>query len=150
MGALATVREAQGRYAGAVELLHKRYAAAPHRENLLALAKAMAKAGMKEEANAGYKEFEAGARKETGIGDNSNHELVESYLGAGSNSAEAPNVAKLEMSRRQDVHTRALYAQALRAAGNVEEARRQMAEVIAVGTRDPKIVAQARLLNLNY
>lgn len=150
LGALATVREVQGRYADAVELLRKRYATAPHPENLFSLAEAMEKAGMKEEADAAYRKFEAGARKEMGMGDNSNYELIEYYLGAGRNPEEALRVAKLEMSRRQDVHTRALYAQALRATGDVEEARRQMAEVIATGTRDPKVVAQARLLNLNY
>lgn len=150
LGALAATREAQRRYAEAADLLRRRYAAAPHPENLYALAEALDRAGRKEEADAAYRRFEAEAGREIDTADNSNHELIAYYLGRGDNPTKGLRVAELEMSRRHDVHTRALYACALHAAGREEEARRQMELVIAIGTRDPKIVAQAHQLNLTY
>jgi tetratricopeptide (TPR) repeat protein len=129
LGELANVRTWQGRFAEAVELQQKRFAIAPHAENQFGLAEALEKAGRQDEAAAAYREFEAAARKETSLGDNANHELVEYYLGSGKNPEEALAVAKSETSRRQDMRTRALLAQALAANGQGLEAKVESAKL---------------------
>ena len=58
LGTLAQVRLAQNRYDDAVALLEKRYAAAPHAENLFALAEALDRAGRKDDAAKAFAEFE--------------------------------------------------------------------------------------------
>ena len=62
LAALAQVRMAQGRYDDAVSLLRKRYQAAPHTENLYALAEAQELAGQHEEAQASFRKFEGASR----------------------------------------------------------------------------------------
>src|SRR5258706_5161601 len=75
LGTLAQVRLAQNRADDAVALLEKRYAAAPHAENLFALAEALDRAGRKDDAAKAFAEFEQKSLRESGITDNSNHEL---------------------------------------------------------------------------
>src|SRR6202008_2569680 len=79
LGTLAQVRIAQKRYDEAVGLLSERYAAAPHAENLYALAEALELAGQTEEAKKGFAEFERKSLAETNMTDNSNHELIAYY-----------------------------------------------------------------------
>src|ERR1019366_8887692 len=76
LGTLAQIRTAQNRYDDAVALLEKRYAAAPHAENLFALAEALDRAGRKDDAAKDFAEFEQKSLKESNITDNSNHELI--------------------------------------------------------------------------
>ena len=56
----------------------------------------------------------------------------------------ADEVAKLEASRRQDVHTLDAYAWALFANQQYDEASRTMEKALAVGVKDPDILEHAR------
>ena len=64
LGTLAEVRTAQKRHREAADLQRRRYAVAPHPENLYELAEAQARAGMTAEAAQSYAQFETGARRE--------------------------------------------------------------------------------------
>jgi hypothetical protein len=56
--------------------LAKHYAAAPHAENLSALAVTLELAGQTDEATKAFAEFERKSLAETNLTDNSNHELM--------------------------------------------------------------------------
>ncbi len=133
---LAQVRTLQGRHAEAVELLRARYQAAPHAENLYALADAVEKAGRKEEAAEAFTEFEAKSLRESEKADNSNHELTFYYTDHANKPAEALRIAGAELARRHDVHTLDAYAWALYANGRYEESREQIERALAVGIHD--------------
>jgi len=139
LGALAQVRMAQTRYNEAASLFQKRYAAAPHAENLFALAEALQLAGRKEEAYKAFAEFEQKALKESALTDNANHELVAYYTDYAKQPAKALRIAEQELARRHDVYTLDAYAWALAANGENARARQEMQKVLAVGVRDPKV-----------
>lgn len=140
---LANVRTAQGRHADAVELLRQRYVAAPHPENLHALAEALARAGRRDEARRAFAEFEAAARRESAGWDNANRELVFYYADRARKPVEALRIASAELARRQDVYTREAYAWALHKSRRTRQARAEMARVLAVGIKDPEVLARA-------
>ncbi|MEZ5403043.1 MAG: tetratricopeptide repeat protein [Bryobacteraceae bacterium] len=143
LAALAKIRAKQGRHADAAALFEKRYEAAPHPENLYDVAKAWSQSGDLERANAAYGAFEKGARAEMDGPDNSNRELIAYYAGEGNRPDEALRIAEMEHARRQDVHTLDAYALALHANGRDGEARRAIEKALAVGVRDPEILAHA-------
>lgn len=138
---LAKVRSAQGKHAEAADLMKRRYEAAPHPENLYALAEAFEKAGRRDEAAKAFATFELQALKESGTWDNANRELI--FYFATRRPAEALRIAQLEFSRRQDVHTLDAYAWALHKNNRTAEARTQMARALAVGVKDPELLARA-------
>jgi len=138
LGQLAKVRRAQKRYTEAAALERKRFAAAPHPENQFMLAQALDLAGEKDEAEKAFTAFERGARAEMNRADNSNHELVFFYADHARKPQEALAVARLELERRQDVHTLEAYAWALHVSGNDAEARKQMDRALASGIHDPE------------
>ena len=144
LGALAQVRVAQKRYADAASLLEKRYRQAPHAENLYALANALELAGRHEEAAQAGAKFERISLAESGVADNSNHELIAYYIGAGKNAGKALEIAQREVARRHDVYTLDAYACALAANGKYAEADAQMRKALAVGVKDPTVLAHAR------
>jgi len=80
LGTLAQVRISQKRYDDAVSLLRTRYNAAPHAENLYALAEALELAGHTDESSKAFAEFESKSLAETNFSDNSNHELIAYYV----------------------------------------------------------------------
>lgn len=143
LGGLAKVRVAQKRYRDAVDLLSKRYAAAPHAENLYVLAEATELAGDRARAKTQFAEFERKSRAEMMIADNSNHELVFYYADHARQPAEALRVAQSEFDRRKDVHTLHAYAWALHRSGNDREARVQIDRALAVGTQDSDFFSHA-------
>src|SRR5215469_15257619 len=110
---LAKIRIEQKRYEEAVELLRARYSAAPHAENLYDLAEALELAGHKSEATAAFQQFEVKSLAETGMADNSNHELILYFADHAHDPAKALEVAKREIARRHDVYTLDCYAWAL-------------------------------------
>jgi tetratricopeptide (TPR) repeat protein len=136
---LAKVRIQQKRYDEAVGLLQARFNAAPHAENLYDLAEALELAGRKTEAAAAYAEFEKKSLLETGIADNSNHELILYYADHARQPGKALQVAQREFSRRHDVFTLDCYAWALHANGRDEEARKQIEQALAVGIRNARL-----------
>ena len=123
----------------AAALFQKRYAAAPHAENLFALAEALQLAGRKDEAAKAFSEFEQKALKESALTDNATHELVAYYTDYAKQPAKALRIAEQELARRHDVYTLDAYAWALAANGQRARAREEMQKVLAVGVRDPKV-----------
>jgi tetratricopeptide (TPR) repeat protein len=136
LGNLAKVRIQQKRYDEAVDLLRKRYNAAPHAENLYELAEALQLAGRNAEAGNAFEEFERKSLAETGIADNSNHELIFYYADHAKRPDKALEVARREYARRHDVFTLDCYAWALYVNGQDAEARRQIETALAVGIRN--------------
>jgi tetratricopeptide (TPR) repeat protein len=146
LGTLAQIRVAQKRYDEAVTLLRTRYAAAPHAENLYALAEALELAGQKEEAAKDFVEFEKKSLAETNITDNSNHELIAYYVDHAHQPAKALEVARRELDRRKDVFTLDCYAWALAASGDYETANAEIQKAVQVGVKDPKILMHAGVI----
>jgi len=143
LGTLAQVRIVQGRSEEAVALLEKRYLAAPHAENLFALAEALELAGRDREAAQAFQEFERQSLAETNLADNSNHELVAYYVDHEHQPVKALEIAQREASRRQDVFTLDTYAWALAANGQYVRAEAEMQKALRLGVKDPKLLAHA-------
>ena len=140
---LAKVRIQQKRYPEAVELLEKRYQAAPHAENLYDLAEALELAGQTDESRKAFAEFEQKSLLEKDRGDNSNRELIFYYADHAHDPAKALDVATTEFSRRHDVYTLDAYAWALHVNGKDQEARQCMERALAVGIRDARLFRHA-------
>ena len=151
LGVLAQVRQAQGRNEDAVELLEKRYAAAPHAENLFALAEALDRAGRKDAAAKDFAEFERKALGESNITDNANHELIAYYVDYAHQPAKALEIATQELARRHDAFTLDAYAWSLAASGDYAKANGEMQKAVAFGVKDPKVLRHASEIarNLN-
>lgn len=149
LAALAQVRIAQGRYPEAVDLLAKRYAAAPHAENLYALAEAQHLAGQEDAAWASFGKFELQSRAESALADNSNHELISYYIDHTGENAKALAIARREVERRHDVFTLDSYAWALAATGDYQAADAQIRKALAVGVKDPRILFHAGAIALH-
>jgi len=146
LGVLGQVRTAQKRYDEAVALFQKRYAAAPHAENLFALAEALQHAGKREEAARAFAEFEQRALAESKITDNANHELVAYYADYAHKPAEARRIAEMESARRHDAFTLDAYAWSWAAAGDYRRAGSEMRKALAFGLKDPKVLDHARVI----
>ena len=147
LGTLAQVRTAQKRYGEAVELLAKRYKNAPHAENLFALAEALSHAGRTEEAAGAFAKFEKQSLAESDIADNSNHELISYYADFAKQPEKALEIARKELARRRDVFTLDAHAWSLAGAGNYKEAGEEIGTALAVGVKDPKILAHAEAIH---
>jgi tetratricopeptide (TPR) repeat protein len=143
LGNMAKVRMQQKRYAGAVELLERRYKAAPQAENLYNLAEALELAGRADEAQRAFVEFERKSLAESVKADNSTHELVFYYTDHAYQPKKALEFAKQEYGRRHDVYTLDAYAWALHVNSQDAEARKQIEMALAVGIRDAKIFRHA-------
>jgi tetratricopeptide (TPR) repeat protein len=140
---LAEVRATQKNYSAAADLMQQRFEAAPHPENLFALAEALDRAGRNQAAESAYAKFEQAARAEMDSLDNANLELIFYYADHANNPAEALRVAQLEIGRRKNVHTTDAYAWALYKNGRPAEARQEAERALAVGIRDAKIFYRA-------
>ncbi len=139
--ALARVKMAQHRYDDAVDLLRKN--AYPTMADKYLLGEALEGAGKHDEAGQVYTAFEREARAVVDSPDNANRELVFYYANRAQKPTEAVRVARIEAARRQDIGTLDALAWALHVSGNDVEARKQIDIVLAVGTRDPDILAHA-------
>jgi len=143
---LAKLRSEQTRHQEAADLLKRRYDNAPHPENLYDFAEALERAGRPAEARAAYADFEKRALKESENWDNANRELIFYYAKHAGKPEEALRIARMEFARRQDVYTLDAYAWALYANSEHRQARDQVSRVLAVGTKDPAVVARARTI----
>jgi tetratricopeptide (TPR) repeat protein len=143
LGNLAKVRIMQHRYDDAIDLLRRRYDAAPHAENLYALAEALELAGRTSEAKTAFSEFEAKSVAESVRADNSNRERIFYYADHAHQPAKALEVAQKEFTRRHDVYTLDAYAWALHVNGQNSEARKQIEAALSVGIRDAKMLHHA-------
>lgn len=146
LAALAQVRIVQQRFDDAAALLEQRYAAAPHAENLFALAQAETLAGRVSQADSHFKEFERQSLRESAIGDNSNHELMAYYTDFAHQSNKALEIAQRELIRRRDVHTLDGYAWALAGTGAYKQAELEMQKAMAWGVQDPVILYHAAMI----
>lgn len=127
--------------AEAAEAWRQVIARQPHARHRYALAEATADA-------ADDQAFERAARSVTDAPDNANRELVLYLAGRGRQPAEALALARREAARRHDVLTQTALAVALAANQKKDEAQKVMREVLAVGTLDPRILAQAAQLGI--
>jgi tetratricopeptide (TPR) repeat protein len=146
LGVLADIRASQARLPEAVDLLRQRYRAAPHPENLYALAVMLTRAGKNREGRRLLLEFEAKAQKESAAWDNANRELVFCQVDYTARPREALAVAETEIGRRRDVFTRDAYAWALYANGRYMEARNQIEAALAVGIQDVGMLYRAGMI----
>lgn len=144
----ARLRQTQGRHREAAEILRRHYALAPHPENLYLLAVALERAGEAQAARRAYGEFETKAKAESASWDNANRELVHYYAEAGQDPPRALQIARLEISRRQDVFTLDAWAWALYRNQQLEQARRAIEQALAVGVRDPRLAYHAGAIAL--
>ncbi len=149
LGTLAQVRLAQKRYADAISLLQRRYDAAPHAENLYALAEALERAGRTSEAASAFAEFERKALRESRLADNANHELIAYYNDFAKDPAKALQLAQQELARRHDVFTQDSYAWSLAASGDWESAGFEIRKALALGVKDPGILHHAGVIALH-
>jgi len=143
LGTLAQIRLAQNRNDDAVALLEKRYATAPHAENLFALAEALDRAGRQDAAAKAFAEFEQKSLRESNITDNSNHELIAYYVDYAHQPAKALEIARQELARRHDAFTLDAYAWSLAANGDYTQANAEMQKALAFGVKDRKILRHA-------
>lgn len=143
---LALVREAQGRHADALALRRQHVAAAPHPENRLWLARALARNGHASEADAEFAGFVSAARAETDKWDNANRELIDYLANEGRDAAGALALAEREYARRQDLQTRAAFAWALHCNGRHAAAWQQAQAMLDLGTRDPALLYRAGII----
>ncbi len=146
---LARVRMAQKNYTEAADAFRQVNSVAPRTEYLFYLADALQKAGRAQESAVLFEEFERKAKVEIANPDNANRELIRYYLERSQNISEALKIAKLESASRHDAYTRDLYAWALFASGDKAEAKKESDRAIAVGLRDPEVLAHAKTIAMN-
>lgn len=148
LGVLGQVRMAQGKYEESAELFGQRYKAAPHAENLYALALALEKTGKEPEAATAFREFEQKALKESRLADNANHELISYYTDTAKEPAKALEIAERELARRHDLFTLDSYAWAEAAGGDYNGADATIRKALATSAKDPNILYHAGAIAL--
>jgi tetratricopeptide (TPR) repeat protein len=146
LGALAKVYERRSDHVREAAFQADRYRVAPHPENMFEWAAALHRAGRRQEAQQRFVEFERAARAEMEGPDNSNRELAVYYTDYANRPAEAVRIMQKELTRRRDIGTRDTYAWALWKVGRRAEARKLIAEVLAVGTTDPTVRRHAAVI----
>jgi tetratricopeptide (TPR) repeat protein len=137
---LAGVRLAQGNRPEAIRILRELAPLHPRFRYLLATATGQA---------ADFAAFEQAALACAASSDNANRELALYYAGKGNHPAKALDFARRERANRHDVFTKAALAVALFVNGKTGRARSEMNSVLAVGTRDPQILAHAARIGVN-
>ncbi len=141
LDAMSRLRLAQNRPGEAAVILRELITSMPEPRHLYRLAEITQTA-------ADYAAFERSARTRIAAPDNANRELALYLAGPGKRAREALEIARAESKRRHDVFTMDAVAVALFANSRVAEARSVMNDVLAVGTRDPEILAHARLIGV--
>lgn len=143
---LAKVQTARQHYSEAVELLRQRNQNFPTIASRFALAQALDRAGQTPEADGAYCDFVTTARPLIDASDNANEHLIFYYLGRGQNPSEALRIAGLEIARRHDVNTLDAYAWALCSNAQYEQAQKQIAAALAVGSREAQVFFHAGVI----
>jgi tetratricopeptide (TPR) repeat protein len=146
---LARVRLAQKNYSGAADLFRQVNNTTPRTEYLFDLADALDKAGNGQEAAGTFAEFEKEALAKSEQADNANRQLIRYYLDRSKNVPAALRIAKREASLRHDSYTLDLYAWGLYASGRKAEAKTESDRAMAVGLRDPDLLAHAKMIASN-
>jgi tetratricopeptide (TPR) repeat protein len=146
LAGLAKVRSEQGARDEAVRLMKRRFALAPHPENLFDVAVELHGAGKRAEASKAFAEFEKLALAESRNLDNANRELIAYYADYAKRPTQALRIAEMEIARRRDVATLDAWAWALHRAGRQAEARAAIEEALGTGTVDRKIRTHAKAI----
>jgi len=139
---LARLRLREGDAIGAVKLLEQRHKTANNARTLYDLAAALERAGMKDQAETAFREFEAQAKAEQGRSDNANLQLVLYYADHGMKPS-ALDLANREAALRHDFATLDSLSWALYANGRYTEAKAKMAEALTTGVRNPSYFCHA-------
>jgi len=139
---LARLRLREGDAIGAVKLLEQRHKTANNARTLYDLAAALERAGMKDQAEAAFREFEAQAKAEQDRPDNANLQLVLYYADHGMKPS-ALDLANREAALRHDFATLDSLSWALYANGRYTEAKAKMAEALTTGVRNPSYFCHA-------
>lgn len=143
---MARLLGSQGKAEESIELLRRRARISPGPDRLYDLAVALDKAGRSEEAKQTFSEFETAALPLRSAARNANLELILYWADVAGKPAEALGLARGEFEHRRDVFTRDALAWALYANGNRAEAEDVMQAALAVGVRDPDVLAhEARI-----
>ncbi|MCI0655526.1 MAG: tetratricopeptide repeat protein [Acidobacteria bacterium] len=132
----------------AATLASRAIEAAPHAERYLALADALRASDREQEALEAEGTFEQLALKNVESPDNENHDLVLFYLQRRPDPGKALSIARLEASRRKDIHTLDRLALVLEATGEKRQAKHLIRQILKIGTRDPLIVSHAAAMGL--
>ena len=148
LAGLAELTLRRGDAEEATRLAQQALSAAPHAERYLILADALRALGKEQEARAAEETFERLALQNVNKADNENHDLVLFYLERRPHPQWALSIAKIESSRRRDVHSLDRLAIALAANGEERQARRLMKRVLEIGTHDPLILRHAAGMGL--
>ena len=143
LAARADVREAQGKFAEAVELRRRVEVLVPTPAHQYALAESLERAGQSAEAADAFAAFarEAAARADGPL--NANRLLVLYDVDRADKPAEAFEVAQKEARARPTVYALDALAWANLARGNTDRARRLMDRALAVGVRDATVFRHA-------
>ena len=134
---LAQLRLAQDRRAEAVDILRRIARPGADPRVLYQLA----------EATRGSEDYVAFERRALETG-GAKRQLVLYYAGPGNRPDEAERIARIEAARSGDIFAMDALAVALNATGKVSEAKAAMRRVLAIGTKDPEILAQAKQIGV--
>jgi tetratricopeptide (TPR) repeat protein len=145
---LARLRSTQLRHAAAVDLLRRADKTSAQPDTLYALAEEMESAGLKEEAQHAFAEFEREALARSRYPDNYNRELVFYFADHAHKPAEALGIAQLEIARRRDVLTLDAYAWALYGNQQYSDAWKNIDAALKVGIRQAPIFLHASQIAL--
>ncbi|MCP3061783.1 tetratricopeptide repeat protein [Myxococcus sp. K38C18041901] len=133
------VLRARGQDTAAIEAYRAALAASPHGGHRASLADALEAAGRTPEAQAEYQRALADSAEDA-------REQARLMLDLGLDIGRAETLARAELTRRQDVLTQAVLAQALVSAGKVDEARPLVAAFLRAGTRHARLDLVAGLV----
>ncbi len=140
---LAQTRLQQAHPQEAVALLRQLNLQVPNAGNLYQLAVALKSAGLKDESQKSFADFEKQALAATHDPLNYNRELIAYYADYAARPKEALALAQREMAIRHDVTTLDAYAWALYRNGRKDEARKQLDAALQFGSKDPGVLAHA-------
>lgn len=147
-GLMAQVRNTQGRFDEAVELLQKRYQASPQTQHLFELAQALERAGKKSLAKEAFTRFAQQAQAQIHQTHNANLQLINYYADYAKKPQLALHVAEISIAMKQDAHTRAAYAWALYINQRYRAAQEQSDSALSVGLKDAQLFYRAGLIAL--
>lgn len=148
LGVVGRLRAAEGNYPAAAEAFRARYEQTRQPAHLYDLAAALEKAGLRNEANRAFGEFESAAWKLRNEPNNANRQLVFYYVDKAGDPQKGLKLAEDELSKRQDIFTLDAAAWAMFKAGKPDDARKLMSRALKVGTRDREILRHAKELGL--
>ncbi len=112
----------------------------------LSLADLYTKMGRTTEAAGLYEQFES-LERDNAVAENDWHHLVYFWTDQNRNLDDALTLAQRARAERSDVHTCDALAWALFRKGRLEEANAMMKEALRLGSRDPRILYHAGLIN---